>query len=96
MLSFLFLIVIMILLFVGMVILTGVSSIVQVWRNIFGPSRRRNQGPASGAYSSTRQESSSASSDGPVILDGGTSHKVPTISDMGSVKDVEYEKIESE
>ena len=76
---------------VAALILKGVASIVEVWNNVFGGGRKKaEQTRRSDGYSEQGPSSYEGGSSS-VIIDASTLGNTPRV-DLGSVKDVEYEK----
>ncbi len=104
MLRFLLIIILFLFLLVFLIFLRGLSAVAQVWRNVFPRKHGRDsadeQRQSSPSSSSSTRSSSSTGSGTPgagvtpqVILGEDSTPKSPVVRDMGSVKDVDYEKV---
>lgn len=86
MLFILFAIVVFVLLFFMGLIMKGITSISEVWRNITGKGQSERNTYSGGTYSGTGGTSQNRESDSEPVI-GGSSR-----TDLSSVKDVEFEK----
>lgn len=79
----LFIIFILVLLFAMGVLLRGVNSVAEVWRNVTGKGNKQQSQSTDRSFS---QDAARSAAEGETVL-GGSSR-----TDLSSVKDVEFEK----